>query len=122
MTDKLHGITEGDTVEVTFRGGAGRRMDGGVSLSRDGFPAYIDWWGPNAIASPHFTIRKVEEPLKVGDRVWVISEIVTPRDIGTIKAIVDDEAWVSFGGISQVRRLSKLKRSPDLTVSPIGLR
>lgn len=67
--NKLEGIKEGDTVEVSVRG-VFQRLDGDGDL-------WLTWDGgkmqsvllTSELASPHFSIKRIEPELKVGDRV-----------------------------------------------------
>ena len=72
--NKLEGIKEGDTVEVTIRGTATLRDRNALTINvvDEAIVPFIE----SEIASPHFSIKKVERPLQVGDRVRRIHDVV----------------------------------------------
>ena len=68
MIPKLSGFEEGDTIEVSFRAVIGCINTSMVEVTMDGADDTNTLWG-EAFNSPHFSIKKVEPPIAVGDRV-----------------------------------------------------
>ena len=95
MTDKLKDIREGDTVEITVRGTARTRPSGDFDFTVEGGHSLPTNFSPKDVASPHFSIKKVEKPLAVGDRVRFHSRVapVLTKD-GEIVALSKGCAWV----------------------------
>jgi hypothetical protein len=101
--DKLEGIKKGDTVEVTVRGVV-KDCSRVLGIIPDGG---THWTGfdPADIASPFFSIKKVEPPIAVGDRVswrhdYSCYEVV---------AINGDMAWCCDGVLNRVLPIASLR-------------
>lgn len=81
---KLEGIKEGDTVEVSFRGRIQWvSSDGAANIAIDGGSPCASGFSAKDTSAPSFSIRKVEPPIAVGDRVRVVGtskvfEVVGP--------------------------------------------
>ena len=101
MTDKLKDIREGDTVEVTFRGVVlPNRVNEALTVKMDGARLETSWWATEGeVASTHFSIKKVEKPLAVGDRVRHRRGAV-----GEVLSVDDGDAWVRIENLSEHTR------------------
>jgi len=91
---KLEGLKEGDTVEVTFRGVINSVGAGSVTVVPDNaeFPS-LKQFSFSAIASPSFSIKKVEPPIAVGDRVRAAGQEAEVRAIVDGFYVVNSTAW-----------------------------
>lgn len=86
MTPKTQGLAPGQRVRVTFEGEVRRSARGTLSVTHMG---WIHSFGVEEVDNPTLHIERIEEPLKVGDRVRD-----SDGDEGTIRAVHDDDMWV----------------------------
>lgn len=106
MTSALEGIKDGDTVEVTFLASV-IRVYGDDLVVRVHDTALPFPLGESVVASPSFSIKKVEPPLQPGDKVQTLlgANVV-------VLAVDSGEAWVRFeGGATEVLPTTYLVRA-----------
>jgi hypothetical protein len=92
--DKMEGIEEGDTVEVTFHAdviGVGRRL--GLNVRVRGGHVLSNNFDPEDINAPSFSIKKVEPPIAVGDRVRAGGKEAEVRAIVDGFYVLNSTAW-----------------------------
>lgn len=112
--NKLEGIKEGDTVEVSFRGKARTGGRNYLAVAVEGGHRLETNFDLLDINAPSFSIKKVERPLQVGDRVR--GSRYASALLGTILAVDQDEVWVFWdaSGLNVAHRsthcLSDLER------------
>jgi hypothetical protein len=95
--DKLEGIKEGNAIEVTFRGVVYENPTFKTLyvLVEKGGLSSPTIFTEEEINAPSFSIKKVEPPIAVGDRVKG-SGIVSSKRVGGVIAVCDDLAWVRW--------------------------
>lgn len=110
--NKLEGIKEGDTVEVTFRATVWREPPEYMILHVEGAEGRTAF-DASDIASPHFSIKRIERPLEVGDRVtdcdgqdWEV--VAPPREWseGVEVGVWNAEAGYAGRKVSDLERVS----------------
>ena len=104
--DKLEGLEEGDTVEVTFRGTVFAIEQSGLGLIVEG-GSKSTIFARRDVASPSFAIKKVEPPIAVGDRVSACGQEAEVRAIVDGFYVVNSTAWA----FPQVWRPEGVKRA-----------
>lgn len=88
--NKLEGLKAGDRVKVTFDGVIDDTgFVGGIGVGVCGGARLSSLFSPQDIDSPSFTIEKLPDPIKVGDRV----KNHLSSDLGEVLAIHENKAW-----------------------------